>query len=172
MKTNFEKSLKLVLNHEGGFADDPDDPGGATNKGITLRTFRAAYPHSTLEDLETIGDNQVQQIYKKDYWDLIGGDTLPLGVDYAVFDFAVNSGVTLATSMYKRARAEKPDMSAEELIRSICARRRLYLNDLIITKPKLKKFERGWGKRVDDVYRAAIMMAQNSRATGAVSVMA
>ena len=99
MKENFEKALALVLKHEGGFVNHPQDPGGATNKGITLRVYedfiQDVVDSSALvteEDLKNIPDEDVAEIYKTRYWDKIMGDDLPDGIDFALFDFAVNSG--------------------------------------------------------------------------------
>lgn len=93
MKNNFKTSLKHVLVHEGGYVDHPRDPGGATNKGVTLETFRRFYGNSkTKNDLKKITDKQLQKIYKKGYWDKCLCDELPKGVDYVAFDQAVNSG--------------------------------------------------------------------------------
>src|SRR5690606_40800811 len=62
-------------------------------KGVTLATFRAHYGKSkTVDDLKKITGTQLQKIYKSGYWDKVRGDELPSGVDYAVFDYAVNSG--------------------------------------------------------------------------------
>ena len=93
MKNNFKSSLKQVLIHEGGYVDHPRDPGGATNKGVTLKTFRRFYGKSqTKNDLKKITNKQLQKIYKKGYWDKCQCDELPAGVDYVAFDQAVNSG--------------------------------------------------------------------------------
>ena len=94
MEANFFKSLEMVLKHEGGFVDHPEDPGGATNKGITHKTY-ADFLERPLEDvneLKNIPDDHVQIIYKQLYWDKIKGDDLPSGVDFCIFDWAVNSG--------------------------------------------------------------------------------
>jgi len=103
MKHNFEKALKMVLKHEGGFVNHPHDPGGATNKGITLVTYEDFLQETvgqealvTEEDLKNIPDEDVAEIYKTRYWDKIWGDKLPDGLDFALFDFAVNSGPTRA----------------------------------------------------------------------------
>tara|TARA_R110002020_G_scaffold277521_3_gene492948 strand:+ start:645 stop:1259 length:615 start_codon:yes stop_codon:yes gene_type:complete len=99
MKDNFEKALEMVLKHEGGFVDHPQDPGGATNKGITLATYED-FLHNTIgpevmvtvDDLKEIPQDDVEEIYKKNYWDKVWGEQLPHGLDFAMFDFAVNSG--------------------------------------------------------------------------------
>jgi len=99
MKENFEKALKLILDHEGGFINHPSDPGGATNKGITLTTYmdfiRDAVDSDalvTVNDLQEITDDDVETIYKTRYWDKVQGDELPHGLDIFMFDFAVNAG--------------------------------------------------------------------------------
>lgn len=95
---NFEKSLQFTLVYEGGYVNDPQDPGGATMRGITQKVYddyRAGKqlnkrPVAQLEELE------LRDIYKARYWDMVFGDQLPPGVDYATFDYAVNSGVSRA----------------------------------------------------------------------------
>ena len=91
-KGNFDRSLLLVLAHEGGWADHPKDPGGATMKGVTLATFRRYRPGASKADLRNISDADLQRIYRDGYWNVIRGDDLPSGLDFAVFDYAVNSG--------------------------------------------------------------------------------
>lgn len=89
---NFASFLAFVLQEEGGWADNADDPGGATNKGITLRTFQAFQHGATADDLRNIPDATVALIYRRNYWGLMGCDNLPSGVDLMVGDFGVNAG--------------------------------------------------------------------------------
>src|SRR5690606_33792979 len=97
MDRNFKRALSLVLKHEGGWADHPSDPGGATMKGVTIGTFRRyVKPNATKDDLRRITDEQVATVYRKHYWNAVRADDLPAGADYAVFDFAVNSGPSRA----------------------------------------------------------------------------
>ena len=87
MKDNFTKSLEHVLVHEGGYVDHPSDPGGPTNKGITLRVFQRTYgKDKTKEDLKVITDDHVSHIYYTVYWQACRFDDLPEGIDYVVFD--------------------------------------------------------------------------------------
>lgn len=92
--TTFEPSLDLTLAHEGGYVNHPKDPGGATNKGVIQRTYDA---YRRLNGLPTrsvrfITDAEVREIYRKNYWNASGCNVMPAGIDYAVFDYAVNSG--------------------------------------------------------------------------------
>lgn len=86
MKDNFAASVALVLKSEGGYGNNPHDPGGETNFGISKR----AYPNVDIKHLTVAG---AETIYRVDYWNRVHGDDLPAGVDYAAMDFAVNSGV-------------------------------------------------------------------------------
>jgi lysozyme family protein len=103
MNRNFQRALALVLKHEGGYVDHPKDPGGATNKGVTIATFRRyVKKDGTKDDLRRISDADVARIYKRHYWDAVRGDDLPDGLDYATFDFAVNSGTGRAPKYLQR----------------------------------------------------------------------
>lgn len=93
-----EQFLPIVLKLEGGFVNDPKDRGGATNKGITLNTYRSFFSnYKTVEDLKNISDEQVRTIYKHGYWDKIKGDSINnQSVANLLCDFAVNSGAVRA----------------------------------------------------------------------------
>jgi lysozyme family protein len=93
MESNFDYCLKEVLKHEGGWADHPRDPGGATMKGITIGTYSQwKGRRMSKAELRAIPDAEVSAIYKRNYWDKVRGDDLPSGLDYVAFDAAVNSG--------------------------------------------------------------------------------
>src|SRR6476661_8579982 len=102
--SNFRPNLSLVLAHEGGYVNHPKDPGGATNQGVTQKVYDAyrAYHGHKMQSVRDIKDSEVSDIYNKNYWRLIRADSLPCGLDYAVFDFAVNSGVARATKYLQR----------------------------------------------------------------------
>jgi len=169
MQENFGQSLKEVLKHEGGFVDHPKDPGGATNKGITIATFRKWMgKDSTVEQLKRITDDQVAHIYRKAYWNAVKGDDLPSGIDYAVFDFGVNSGPTRAIKYLQTvlgvasdgkigpatlnaARAADP----VRVINELCDRRMAFLKAL----STFSTFGKGWTARVAGVRSKAISMA-------------
>jgi lysozyme family protein len=86
MRGDFERAVELVLKHEGGYVNDPDDPGGETNFGISKR----AYPN---ENIKGMTRDRAKQIYQRDYWDRVKGDELPWAIAVIAFDMAVNAGV-------------------------------------------------------------------------------
>ena len=104
---SFDLFLPLLLRFEGGFVDDPDDPGGATNKGVTMATFQHCAHEllgidPTLDNLRALTDAQAGIIYRALYWDKIRGDEFPLQeLANIVCDFYVNSG-THATLLLQR----------------------------------------------------------------------
>jgi lysozyme family protein len=168
MDGNFDRALAEVLKHEGGFVNHPDDPGGATNRGITIAVYRKWIDKDgTVNDLKKISTAVVAHIYRKHYWNAVRGDDLPPGVDYAVFDFAVNSGVSRA-SKFLQAVLKVPqdgkigpatiaaanDGVPDALINQYCDRRLAFLKAL----RTWATFGRGWGKRVADVRAVALRM--------------
>jgi lysozyme family protein len=105
MKENWNASLQHVLKSEGGWSDHPADPGGATMKGVTLETYRRykMNPHITKDQLRNITDEEVADIYKVGYWDKCRCYDLPSGVDFLVFDAAVNMGVGRSAKLLQEA---------------------------------------------------------------------
>lgn len=92
--TTFEPSLRLTLAHEGGYVNHPKDPGGATNFGVIQRTYDSYRRLNGLpvRSVRRITQTEVREIYRRNYWNAAGCNVMPAGVDYAVFDYAVNSG--------------------------------------------------------------------------------
>lgn len=169
MDRNFARSLELVLKSEGGWSDNPKDPGGATMKGVTLANFRRyVKADATKDDLRHITDAQVATVYRRFYWDAVAGAELPDGVDYATFDFAVNSGPSRAAkylqgvlgilqdgrigpATVKAAQGKKSDV----VVNAICDARLSFLQRL----PTWGDFGKGWTSRVSSVRSAALAMA-------------
>lgn len=170
MRANFDDSLTSVLKHEGGFVDDPRDPGGRTNHGVTQTVYNDwrvgnGLPENDVKDITAV---EVMAVYKKRYWDAVKGDELPAGVDYCVFDFAVNSGVSRASRYLQRAvgaledgkigpatlaaAREKP---APGIVETVCNYRLAFLRQLAI----FDRFGMGWTRRVEDVRAKAKEMA-------------
>ena len=89
MQSNYDKCLKAILHHEGGYVNHPKDPGGETNLGVTKRVYEE---HGGTKDMKDLTVEDVAPIYIKGYWDKMKGDDLPGGLDLCVFDFGVNAG--------------------------------------------------------------------------------
>lgn len=172
-RENFAASLEAVLKHEGGYVDHPADPGGATNMGITRKTlagWRGVVPFTSLPKsaVKALGKTEAGQIYKARYWDVIRGDDLPAGLDYAVFDFAVNSGPARAAIYLQTIVGAAPDgkigpltlaavakHNPATIINDLCSQRLAFLERLS-TWPT---FGRGWSRRVSEVRALAHQMA-------------
>ena len=92
--TGLDECLGFTLREEGGFVDDPRDPGGATNMGVTLATYRAwsGNPEADAAQLRALPRSLATCIYGAGYWNPVRADALPDGIDLLVFDFAVTSG--------------------------------------------------------------------------------
>lgn len=167
MDRNFERALPLVLKHEGGFSNHKADPGGATMKGVTLATFRRYKPGASVADLKAISTDMLGRIYRDGYWNEVRGDDLPSGVDYAVFDFAVNSGPGRAAKYLQAIAGVGQDgeigpqtlravakIDPAAVINSLCNRRMAFLQGLK-TWPT---FSKGWTARVAGVRKEALAM--------------
>lgn len=171
MRDNYERSLALVLQHEGGYVNHPDDPGGETNRGITARTYASYRINCGLPErsVREITDQEVSDIYYRNYWCEIEGDELPPGIDYATFDSAVNSGpargakwlqhallVTIDGSIGPQTIAAAKAADPVKTIGAMCDLRLEFLRGL----GTWATFGRGWQRRVDDVRRVATEMAK------------
>lgn len=169
MKTSYEFCLQRVLAHEGGYTNHPADPGGPTNFGITIFDYRKyVKPDATAADIRAMKADEAKTIYRARYWDAQRCDELPAGVDFAVFDYGVNSGTGRSGKVLRRA-LKLPDHSGtvsdaviaaaraadpETLIAAICDERLRFLKSLK-TWPV---FGGGWSRRVADVKTAALAM--------------
>jgi len=99
---SFDFALAVILKHEGGYVNHPSDPGGETNFGISKR----AYPSL---NIKTLTKEQAGEIYRRDYWAPINGDSLPLMLSIFAFDTAVNMGVSRAAHMLQEAAGVTQD---------------------------------------------------------------
>lgn len=173
----FARCLDLVLAQEGGYADHPRDPGGATNMGITHKTlarWRKVSPWCKLPKAEVQGlrRSEAARIYRSGYWARVRGADLPPGLDLALFDYAVNSGPARAIKALQAALAVKADgvlgpltlgalrtrvatAGAAALITVLCNGRLGFLQRLA----GFAVFGRGWTRRVAEIRAAAIEMA-------------
>src|SRR5437764_7132898 len=91
--TWYPEAIRRLLVSEGGYVNHPSDPGGPTNFGITLGDYRRyVKADATTADVRAMKVEEAEAIYRTTYWDAMRGDDLPAGVDYCIFDYAVNSG--------------------------------------------------------------------------------
>lgn len=171
---DFHRFAPLLFRHEGGFVDDPVDPGGATNRGITLATFAHCSREllgvtPTIDALRELTEMQAATIYKALYWDVIRGDEMPSQqIANMVCDFQVNAGAASARLLQRvlnqaegrpRLRVDgvigKATMSALRSadlprIQSMFQQgRRDYYRHLVTLRPPLARFLKGWLRRVD-----------------------
>jgi len=142
---NFRKSLAFVLKHEGGYVNDPKDPGGETKWGISKRN------HPGL-DIKGLTPEQAANIYAVEYWDNSGCDALPFPLCTCVFDTAVNCGVSRATSWLKQAT----DLTNYLFIR------KMYYISLVKKNPQEQKFLGGWLNRLADLQKYIEVIAASS----------
>jgi lysozyme family protein len=168
MNNNFEKSLALVLEHEGGWNHDKHDKGGATNKGVTQAVYDGyrRIRGRGKQSVKFLSDEEIRAIYKLQYWDKVHGDYLPAGLDYAMFDFAVNSGVSRASKYLQAVLGVPQDgiIGARTLgaitnpantINALCDRRMGFLRNI----DTFWRFGKGWTRRVAEVRHDALDMA-------------
>ncbi|SEO76596.1 Lysozyme family protein [Luteibacter sp. UNC138MFCol5.1] len=161
--SNFPASLKLTLAYEGGYSNHPLDPGAATMRGVTQVVYDEDRRDRRLptRDVRMITSAEIDAIYRRRYWDLVHGDDLPIGSDYAVFDFAVNSGVRTASRKLQEIVQAKPDgvigpktvAAVQEFVAayggvmlsdSVCNARMAFLRSL----DTFPTFGKGWTARV------------------------
>jgi lysozyme family protein len=171
--SNYPLSLKNTLEWEGGYTNDAADPGGPTNWGITIRDAQMYWKHdATATDVMHMPLSVAQSIYKAKYWDKMSCDLLPAGVDYAVFDYGVNSGIgrapvvlqhivgvpadgIIGPATIEAVNAYVEKNGADALISAICKERLAFLKSLRIWS----SFGKGWARRVAGVLQEAKEMA-------------
>ena len=179
---NYDASLARVLKHEGGYTNHPSDPGGPTNFGITIHDYRRYIKaNGTAADVRDMTLADAAKIYRARYWLALRCDELPAGLDYAVFDYGVNSGTGRAAKVMQRllgigsgttmtdaviAGALKAGPSI--LIGRLCDERLAFLKSLR-TWPV---FGTGWSRRVAEVRRDALAMANGAVAAPSASIAA
>lgn len=168
MKANFANALRLLLEHEGGYVNHPDDPGGVTNLGVTKEVWEEWRGRPvTDKEMRSLTPEIVAPMYKRKYWDKIAGDHLPAGLDLAVFDFAVNSGPGRAAKVLQRILGVTPDgdIGPQTLMAVGSMPLKKVLNDynaarmsFLMALPAWDTFGKGWGRRVAEVTSQAATM--------------
>lgn len=171
----YDAALARLLVHEGGYSNHPADPGGPTNFGITIDDYRKyVKPDATAADVRAMKVDEAKAIYRSKYWNAQRCDELPAGVDYAVFDYGVNSGIGRSGKVLRRCLKLPDDTSVvtdaviaaaraanpRQLIAAICDERLRFLQSL----RTWSVFGKGWGARVAEVKAFALQLAAGSAA--------
>ena len=160
MKSNYNDCLQRVLKDEGGYTNDPNDSGGPTNFGITIADYRKYInKNGTAEDVKSMSVDEAKIIYKARYWDALGCDKLPSGVDYTCFDYGVNSGLGRPRKALQRFKS----LSGTQLIDAINDERTAFLK--AISSGKNGKFLKGWLARVNRVRSYSKQLASKKNTT-------
>jgi lysozyme family protein len=151
----FLECLPYTLREEGGFSNDPRDPGGRTMRGVTQRTYDEyrSRRRRPLQNVENVTDAEIRDIYKTGYWNEVGAEELPAGVDLSLFDYAVNSGPGRAR--FELAKVKTDTDLPEAIIRRVSADRLTFLHGL----RTWRAFGKDWGIRVARIEAASLKMA-------------
>ena len=166
MKENFEECLKMLLHHEGGYVDHPEDPGGETNLGVTKRVYDEWGGEKNMKDLTP---EDVAPIYRENYWNRLKCDDLPSGVDFCAFDWGVNSGTGRAAKALQKVVGANPDGAIGPKTLALIAKqdpkymieefgkiRQEFYENL----STFKTFGKGWTRRNEETTQASLTMVQ------------
>ena len=165
----FEECLARVLKHEGGYVNDPLDSGGRTNLGVTQRVWEEFVGHPVTEaDMRALTPEKVGKLYKQKYWNAAYCEVLPKGLDYVVFDFAVNAGTGRAVKTLQstigiladgvigpRTMAAINDANTKDLIAKFSDARTDFYQGIVARKPDQARFINGWLRRVEEARQLA-----------------
>lgn len=185
MRATFEAILPKLFADEGEYSNDAGDPGGPTKWGIIyadLVAWRGAPANvsktARIAAVKTVDKDEAAAIYRAKYWQALHCDDLPAGVDYAVFDYGVNSGISRAAKVLQRIVGARVDgivggmtlaavarMDPERIIDELCAERLGFLQRL----RTWSLFGRGWKRRVLHVNADALLMYRSAASRDAFS---
>lgn len=162
---DYKKLVPFILKWEGGFANDPNDLGGATNKGVTLSTFRSVYgKNKTVNDLKKMTNEQWETIFKKYFWDKWKADEIK---DQSVANILVDwfwssgaygikipqrvLGVSVDGIVGVKTIAAINSMAGKSLFNLVKKERIEYINRICTSRPQNKKFKKGWLNRINAI---------------------
>lgn len=146
----FDEAFSKLIGNEGGYVNDPKDPGGETKYGISKRSYPG-------EDIANLTLDRAKEIYKRDFWAPVGCDAVPDELKFDLFDTAVNSGVQAALKLLQRACGEHDDgvlgpltLQAVQSVPAARLRARFagHRLHLMTGLPTWERFGRGWAHRV------------------------
>lgn len=167
---NYEQALQWILSHEGGYVNDPDDPGGETYKGVARKMNskwdgwlvvdmlkrQSGFPANLDKDTEL--QEAVKSFYQINYWDRIKGDHIQnQEVATSIFDFAVNAGVSTSSSLAQlvvgttqdgvignQSIAQINSFDPEHFIASFTVAKIARYISIVKKRPTSKKYFYGW----------------------------
>ena len=143
--SNLLKALRFTLKWEGGYVNNPNDPGGETNYGISKK----AHPEL---DIKNLTPNQAYKVYEESYWKPAGCESLPLCEAVAVFDTAVNCGVSRAKTWLRDSKD----------LKEFLEKRRMHYYNLADDSPKFHTFLKGWLNRLNDLNKYLDILREES----------
>lgn len=185
MRANVDAALAFVFKDEGGYAERPEEGGGAVNMGITFEVFKfwrlgKGFPEPTWADLKAMSKSEATEIYIVQYLNAVHFDELPAGVDYAVYDASITGGVTGSTKLLQKALGLEADghyglvtkwaanhRVVPDLINKLCDLRlaqyktfKIYNKIANPTKPVEKQVTWGkiWTNRIEEVRKRSMSM--------------
>ena len=170
MNERFAFAVAFVLEREGGLVDDPKDPGGITNHGISLRFLKGVVPYATPVTVRDLRRETAIELYREHFWKTCECPALPAGLDLAVFDCAVNQGPQVARRLLQRSLGVEADgyIGPVTLAAILEANPIDTLTDFLARRAEryaetanFQRYGRGWFRRLFEVQRAALIESQN-----------
>jgi len=137
---NFDHAVEIILRYEGGYVNDPYDPGGETNFGISKRSNPGV-------DIKNLTRESAKEIYRIAYWNPLRAEVMPAYLQLAHFDTAVNCGLHASEEILKKSNGSLEAYLLHRIFRYV---------SIANKNSHLKKFLNGWLNRVADVYRETI----------------
>jgi len=174
MKSNWSQSFQFLLTSEGGYVNNPKDPGGRTNLGITQPVWEnwVGRPSSEKE-MRSLTPAQVEPLYKKKYWDVCRCDELPTGLDYLVFDFAVNAGIGRVIKTLQSCVGVTPDGAIGPMTLAAVAKTDDLIDKFSVAKevfyrslPTFAVFGKGWLNRIQEAKCRTLLLSASSTGMG------
>lgn len=167
---NFDACLRFTLQYEGGYVDHPEDPGGATNMGITRATLaRWRGGPVTKAAVRALEREEAAAIYRRFYWNAVSGDALPSGVDASVFDHAVHAGPSRAIRTLQKALGVRADGRIGPVTRAALVYADPVRTLLAVSRNRRASlarlrtfpvFGRGWNARLAALEKTALAMTR------------
>lgn len=171
MRMNWLACVNFTLKEEGGYVNDPQDPGGPTNMGITFCTLSGwLHRTCTVDEVINLTRATAMAIYHAEYWNPVNGDQLPYGIDLMVFDFGVNTGPITSAKMLQQVVGVTQDGAIGpitlaavknfngDLLQALADVHDAYYKSLA----EYDIFGDGWTRRVNDSLALAREMVKNA----------